>query len=448
MIKKVEEYIRKNKMIQPGDKIVIGVSGGADSVCLLDILHNLSKKMDFKIIAVHVNHMIRGMEADRDETFVKDLCENYGIPLICEHIDIPQRAQINGESLEEAGRKARYEFFEGVEGVAKIAVAHHADDQAETVVHNIVRGSSIKGVGGIRPVRGRIIRPLLCVRRNEIEKYLLDRNINYCTDSTNLSLVYTRNKIRNGVIPYIAQNINKDVVENINELACDLTECYEFIQKQAYSIYKKCVCEHNSHSMKLDVAEFAKEPAILRREVIIMIIDKLAGTLKNITRKHINSVDELIYKNVSKQVNLPYDINVVRGYDKIEFVVQVNNDDAEIEQKPEISMVVEEFDGHWEKLTNDYTKVFDYDKIKGTLILRRRMPGDYITIDAAGRKKTLKTFFIDAKVPRKQRDSVWLLAEGSHVLWIIGYRISSAYKTDCNTKRILKVTLRRNIDEI
>ncbi len=445
MLKRVEEYIRKNKMIEPGELVVVGVSGGADSVCLLDILCKLAPKLRFGVCAVHINHMIRGEEADRDEAYVEKLCQGYGIRLISKHIDVPALSQKCGESLEETGRKARYEAFLQVDGVAKIAVAHHGDDQAETVLHNIVRGSSIRGAGGMRPVREKVIRPLLCVRRAEIESYLVENNIDFCTDSTNFCTDYTRNKLRCQVIPMLTEHINSDAVGNINDFASDLDECYRFVRNCAEEVYRNSVKKSEAGEVVINVAAVVNEPVVLRREVILMVLGELAGMVKDITRKHINAVDELLFNGVSKQVVLPYGIVAVRDYEEIRLCRETFE---RVERKmPEIIMEVEDFDGNWEKLTNDYTKVFDYDKIKGGLILRTRMTGDFIVLDESGHKKSLKKFFVDEKIPSRMRDDVWLVAEGSHVLWIIGYRVSAAYRTDSNTKHILKITLRRNCDD-
>lgn len=445
MLKIVEEYIKKNKMIEPGELVVVGVSGGADSVCLLDMLSKLAPKLDFSLCAVHVNHMIRGEEADRDQQYVEELCEKYGVSLITKRIDVPALSKENGESLEEAGRKARYEAFFGVEGVDKIAVAHHKDDQAETVLYNIVRGSSVKGAGGMRPVRDNIIRPLLCLGRGQIEAYLSENNIAFCTDSTNLCSDYTRNKLRNQVIPMLEESINADAVGNINDFANDLSECYDFIKSSADTIYSEAVRKGTCGELLINVAMTVQSPGILRREVIVRALGELAGGVKDITRRHINAVDSLFLNEVSKKVVLPYGLLAVRDYEEVR--ICRGNVVAEVPVKPEIVLTIRDFDGNWQKLTNDYTKVFDYDKIEGNVILRTRMPGDYIVLDDKGHKKSLKKFFIDEKIPERIRDSVWLVAEGSNILWIIGYRVSASCRTCDSTKRILEIALRRNCDD-
>lgn len=445
MLKKVEEFIKINKMISPGDRVVAGVSGGADSVCLLDVLNHLSGKIGFTLSVIHVNHMIRGEEAERDEEYVKKLCQSYQIPLFCVHRDVTKLAGERGISLEEAGRQVRYEAFDSIVESDKIAVAHHGNDQAETVLYHIIRGSSVKGAGGMKPVRDKIIRPLLCVSRQEIEVYLEKRNIDFCTDSTNLTVDYTRNKLRNIVLPFLKENINPDVVSNINELALDLQESYDYIHSQAESVFQDCRINESGISIKTN--RLMKEPSVIQREVIMMMVKEAAGTVKDITRKHISAAADLLYKPVSKKVNLPYGLTAVRGYEELilrngyadgcneSYFMKCREEDFDFQ-------ILESVDS-WEKITNDYTKVFDYDKIKGNLKIRKRMAGDYITLDCAGSKKLLKAYFIDEKIPREERSKIWVLAEDSHILWIVGYRISAAYKVSPETKRILKVTIRR-----
>lgn len=456
MLKTVRKFIVENNMIEENDKVVVGLSGGADSVALLLLLCELMTEKSFSIVAVHLNHMIRGAEADRDEEFVKSLCEKYGVELHSFRIAVEEEAGKNGESVEEAGRRIRYALFENVEGVTKIAVAHHKDDRAETVLHNLARGTSINGMAGIRPVRDKIIRPLLCVSRKEIEDYLKENGVAYCTDSTNLSNDYLRNKLRNVVMPYLRENINKDVAENINNFANDASEYYDYVKMQAQKAYERCV-EKTDDFIDIDIQEFRKYHPVIQKEVIINVICKMSESRKDISRVHIESVASLVEKTVSKTVDLPYGIKAVRTYSTIRFLGKENDSEQDASkgwfysQKEMFEcdaddILIEEmvFDGNWENETNDYTKIFDCDKIKGTLSIRKRQPKDYLEFDSTGNKKLLKSYFIDNKVPKEIRDNVWVVAEGNHILWVLGGRISSYYKTDSVTNKVIKITVRRN----
>lgn len=242
----VEKFIREYDMLRQSDCVVAGVSGGADSVCMLLILSELSETMGFAVKAVHLNHMIRGAEADRDEEFVRSLCERKGIPLECFRRDIPAIAKEEGLSSEEAGRRIRYQLFEETADAAKdeyervrIAVAHNRDDLAETVLFNMARGSSLKGLTGIRPVRDNIIRPILFAGRAEIEEYLEEQKEDFCIDSTNLGDDYSRNKIRHVIIPALKE-LNAGAVDHIFDMAMDATVIYDWIDERATKFLDKC----------------------------------------------------------------------------------------------------------------------------------------------------------------------------------------------------------------
>lgn len=455
MLNKVERFMDINSMILGGEHIIVGVSGGADSVCLLAVLKELSQKKRFELEAVHVNHMLRGDEADRDAAYVEKLCKDWEIKLYSVSCDVTGYAKEHHMSLEEAGRKLRYEEFQKRAKVyeqAKIAVAHHQDDQAETVLYQIVRGSSLKGAGGIRPVRENIIRPLLCLTRCEIESYLREKQIDFCIDKTNLTENYARNKLRNKVIPYLTEEINEETVSNINHLARDLQESYDYIHMQAKRLLD--AAQVQEHRVSFPVEQFIKEPAVLRREAIRMSMEKLSGTARNITRKHIEAVEELLFGRVSRQVALPYHMTAFRDYGKLIICDEMVEEIREFTYSfldctpKDFQWSVEDFDGDWKKNTNDYTKVLNYDTIKDTIEIRKRLPGDYITIDRSGKRKLLKTFFIDEKIPKEYRDRIWLVAEGSHVLWVVGYRISEVLKTTETTARVLVVTVRRKGHEV
>lgn len=455
MLNRIEEFMDRYHMTADGDHIIAGVSGGADSVCLLSVLKELSPRRHFTLEAVHVNHMLRGSEAERDAAYVADLCAAWGIPLVTVSCDVEEYAGIHHMSLEEAGRKLRYEAFRNraaVSGHARIAVAHHGNDQAETVLYQMLRGSSLKGAGGIRPVRGNIIRPLLCLTRCEIEQYLNEKKISFCTDSTNLLDDYARNKIRNRVIPYLTEEINAEAVSNINHLAYDLQEGYDYICRQAEKILENTVKEE--HKISFPVKGLLGEPSVLRREAFRMAMEMLSGTAKDITRKHIEAVEHLLFGQVSKQAALPYHMTAFRDYDRLvicnagtenirDFTYSFENCTPQ-----DFSWEICDFDDSLKKNINDYTKILNYDKIYNTIEIRKRLPGDYITIDRNGKRKLLKAFFIDEKIPKEYRDKIWLVTEGSHVLWIVGYRISEIVRVSDTTGKVLKITVRRKEYEI
>lgn len=475
MLKTIQRFIEHNKMIEPHDTVVVGLSGGADSVCLLLILKELQKNIDFTMIAVHINHCIRGEEADRDQEFARNLCKREEIQFMAFAVEVEKIAKDEKISVEEAGRKTRYRIFNEVLNGSrgKIAVAHHMDDQGETILMNILRGSGIKGICGMKPIRDTIIRPLLCVRRHEIESYLIQRGQNYQIDSSNLDNEYTRNRLRNMIFPYFEENINAQSVENICRMAEVVTEAESYIEKQAAEAATECVKVYddklyNEQVYVIDLDSFTPNDIIIKKYIIKKIIGQLAGHLKDVYKVHIESVLELENKQVGSQIDLAYKILAKRGYheitlmnktiqkekvsNNIEIIFPEGKEKSAVSIKGEyyckdgelICLQMAEFEKIFENqkiMGNDYTKVFDYDKIKFTLRFRTRQTGDYIQIDEKGGNKKLKDFFIDQKVPRDYRDRVLLLADGSHILWIVGYRMSEGYKITSKTKCVLRMNL-------
>ncbi len=447
MVNKVLDFIKKNKILEYGDSVLLGVSGGADSICMLYVLNEIKPSFSLTLHVVHVNHLIRGQEAQKDADYVQSTCKKMGIPCTLIQADVPAMVRESGMSEEEAGRKARYKIFyqEALRcGANKISVAHNLNDNSETILFHLFRGSGIKGLMGIPVKRDMIIRPLLCCTRQEIEDYLNKNKIVYCTDKTNTETEYSRNKIRIDIFPYIKKNINQRAEYNIVNAAGNLREIYDYMEQEAAKAYKKyvkdgCLLEKS----------FALHPALLNM-IIRMMIEKTAGKLKDITRVHVMSVMELRNAEVSKYVNLPYNLVAKRTYTGIKIEKNIPGKSKKIKQpliingkicnnrKVEITLETKQNNiGNIPQLV--YTKWFDYDKIH-ELTLRNRQEGDYIVIDDLGRRKKLKDYFINEKVPRDQRDNILLLADGSHIVWIIGYRISSYYKVTESTSNIIKVT--------
>lgn len=495
---KVKKYIKQNQMISDSDVILTGVSGGADSVCLLLILSELSKEMDFDLIVVHIHHGIR-KDADDDAAYVEELCRKLEIPFFIRKVDMIGYAKEMGLSPEEAGRALRYQAFEAVleerleaagktdgrkKAACKIAVAHNNNDKAETMLFNLFRGSGLRGLGSIRPVRGNIIRPLLCLERAEIEAYLKERNIAFCIDSTNEDDTYTRNKIRRHILPFAEEQICKNAAAHISDAADALAEAEAFIRKQSRLACERCILRYGEKEadkgtnkeigketedrLILDLNTFRQEEPFLQKLILLYCMEKLTPHRKDITKGHIASLMELSHKDGSKEFYLPHGLAVYKEYDRL-VIFKVNEKDIKdmqiSEEYPPISISVPgrvavkglgvlEFKYlNKEELfykkgqiipEKTYTKWFDCDKITKALMLRTREMGDYLTIDRALRKKSVKEYMINEKIPKMQRESIYLLAEGSHVLWIPGYRISQYYKVDESTKCILQVHLEEN----
>lgn len=452
MYEKVKKYVQQNRMLEGCRNVVIALSGGADSVCLAHMMKRLSEETGgFELTAVHVHHGIRGAEADRDAEFCENFCKALGISFkeICR--DVPAYARKNKISCEEAGRALRYEALRGEAlklSSAKIAVAHHMNDQAETVVFNMCRGSGIRGMRGMLPENDGIIRPLLCCTREEIEKYLSGQNERFCTDSTNGEDSYARNRIRHGVLPFLAENINTGAVYNIAAMAARMAEAEAYLASQTDKAYAVSV-DYTHDGILLKNLE--SEDLYIAKRIIMKALGELASGLKDIGENHVEAVAALINADSGKCADVSRGIAARREPDGI--FLRRNEDKARFEPvKVDFPSGVIDCGGGgsfefsvetWnkeEKISNSiYTKCFDYDKIKFGLWLRTREDGDYLTIDALGHHKKLNQYYIDEKIPGYMRDSTLLLADGHSIMWVVGGRISEEYKISDRTKRVLRV---------
>ncbi|RHT24156.1 tRNA lysidine(34) synthetase TilS [Clostridium sp. AM33-3] len=460
MLKKVRDYMREHEMTAPGDAVIVALSGGADSVCLLTVLKQLATP-EFLLRAVHVHHGIRGAEADRDEDFAQKLCESLSVPLCVAYCHVPAYAAEHGLSEEEAGRILRYQVLEKEAGKweqelpagsrVKIALAHHRDDNAETILHHLLRGSGLTGLAGIRPVQGRRIRPLLCVGREEIRAYLEAGHISWCEDSTNQSPDYTRNRIRSQVLPLLKTAVNEQAEEHILQAGQIIGQADAYLRQQAEEIWQEAVCGREEDLAAIPLTAFARQPEILKTYLIRHMLDQLHPGWKDIGSRHFTAIAELAGKPVGSRLDLPGGLMARTGYETLEIVRKTEREvsvktesgaDGEIHGRqtvPELHMTVFSRQKDQEIPKNQYTKWFDYDKIKGTLSVRTRRTGDYLILPSGG-SKTIARYMIDEKIPKEKREQILLLAEGSHVLWVVGFRISEYYKIEEHTENILQVT--------
>ena len=521
IFKRVWKYCETHGMLEPGDRILTGVSGGADSVCLLFLLHKMRERLQLNLRVVHVHHGIR-KEADEDAAYVKALCEKLEIPFMQVSVDVPALARREGISEEEAGRKARYEAFEKYAATwqeetganIKIALAHHAGDRAETLLFNLFRGSGLKGLASIPPVRKTaaagvmVIRPILCLERAEIEDYLKENDITYCQDATNLEDTYARNRIRHHILPYAEREICSGARQHLNQAAELFAETEAYLQAQTTAARATCVetkataaratcVETKAGAARamyaelspatentayfVNVLEFERLPSILQKRLLLELLLELSPCGKDVGVTHVEAVRDLFFGESGRSADLPFGMTARREYDKVILERSIGKDLSDKDEKEifhgtqsesdeirrEIDLTKlsenEACDVPWgngiftfQRISYEkkeiipekaYTKWFDCDKIKNTLSIRTRKPGDFLMIrsgDGRPVKKTLKTYFITEKFPRRDRESLPLLAEGSHVLWIAGHRISETYKVDEGTKTVLQVEWKIN----
>lgn len=470
--KKVKDYILKHHMIAAKDTVAAGISGGADSVCLLFVLQEIRREIPFRLFVVHINHGIR-KEASSDAEYVEALCRQMELPFYLYEKDVKKAAEENGLSEEEAGRQIRYEAFrealkkeapEALEaGTVKIAVAHNKNDLAETMLFQLFRGSGLKGLIGIRPVRDCIIRPLLCLERKEIEAFLQENSIKYCIDFTNEEDTYTRNRIRHHILPAAQEQVCSAAVEHMAQTADILTEAEEFLEAETKKAYMACAHAEEDGQIAVETAAFHKLPAYLQKQVLFTAVAESASTRKDIGAVHIKDILALFEREGNREICLPYGLRVRRSYGTVIFGkipaevkdrkaayllqdLSLENPFLEISVaglgRLEFTVFKQSGENFQAPKENLCTKWFDYDKIKQSLEIRGRRTGDFLAVNDRMERQSIKKYMIQEKIPAQRRDAVWLLADGEHVLWVMGYRISAEYKVSSNTKHVLKVQLR------
>lgn len=475
-VRKVASYMEANNMLTAGDTVVAGVSGGADSVCLLFLLCKIREELGININVIHVNHGIR-KEAGSDELFVKELCKKWNITCKVVFFDIPVIARECGLSEEEAGRIKRYEAFEDEarrlisEGASsvKIAVAHNMNDSAETILFNLFRGSGIHGLTGITPTRDtkvegvKIIRPLLCAQRAEIEAELLENGIEYVTDSTNLCDEYSRNKIRLNILPE-AEKVTLGATKHIVKSAQKLADIDLLIDKLAEECFSKAVTEQTDEYIKLTVSILNANPDAIVSRVLHYCLSMVAGGSKDIGEVQINMLSTLISSEGNHGIDLIHGVSAAKSYDELIICKNKHNLDTVIvdtdfekefinrEIKTELLDVSELPEG-LDKLRNfvtsdeplnKYTKWLDYDKIDEQIEVRNRRPGDYFFIvkkDGSLGKKALKDYLIDEKIPSAMRDKIKVVAAGNKCMWVVGLRVSEDLLLSEDTKKVIKISL-------
>lgn len=442
-INKVKAVINKYKMIEKGDSVVVGISGGADSVCLLSVLSELKDEYDLTLIPVHINHNLRGEESLRDEKFTSELCKKFGFECHIFSVDIAEKAAEYGTSnIEDAARNVRYEIFESF-NVKKIAVAHNKNDLAETVIFRMIRGSSIRGIGGMRAKNKNIIRPLIDAARFEIEKYLQEKNIEFITDSTNLLNDYSRNKIRHDIIPKLIE-INHGALNNISKLSENTYETEDYLSSKANEILRKIKKDGAA-----DINKLNEEHSVIVKKVLSLFYEQYSGTL--VTANDIDKMYELIKNGkTSDKCQLHGGIYMTLSYGRAYFLRE--NEVSGVKQSLKIEAEIDKtykFYDYEVKLNliverepfNDgaMTYYLDYAKIPDK-ILYITARAEHDSIKTKTGTKLLKKYMIDKKIPREERDMLPVLrTDCGDVIAAALLGINFNYKIDYKTKRILKI---------
>lgn len=455
MIKKVENFIKKESMISPNDKVILALSGGPDSMALLALLKELEDKMGFTVIAAHLNHGLRE-EADGEAAFVEDYCSQRGIPCYVRKVNIKEAARREGKTLEEAGREERYRFFRELKeelGAHRIATAHHQDDLAETVLHHIIRGTGIKGLRGIMPVNGDLIRPLLVVTRREIEEYLDMRGIPYCIDMSNYEPVYLRNRIRNELIPYLKREFNPRLVESLCQLAGIARMENEVLELEAEKYWEKVLRSREEGKLVLDVPSLTLlHPAYQHRLVIKALKEVRGGKEGDINLKEVEDVLNLLQKTGSSRIiHLAGGVKANKAYQELIISTREEEKAAYAYQVkipgeiyiPELDEVYVFEVADIERMDKEGAVAYlDYGRLKFPLFIRSRKPGDVFRPAGLKGSKKIKDFFIDEKIPLSRRDKIPLLAAGEKIYAILGMRVAEEAAVNQDTQKVLVIKKR------
>lgn len=431
--------IKQHNLINENDYIIIGVSGGADSICLLYFLNSIKQKFNLKIKAVHINHCMRGEESDGDSLFVQNVCKKLNVPLSVFNFDIYSKAKEENISIEESGRKYRYIAFEKVlkeENATKIAVAHNKNDNAETLVMRFFRGSGIKGLSGISYKRNNIIRPLLDCKRQDIENYCNLNNIAFRDDSTNFMDIYTRNKVRLKLLPYIQSEFNENIVDTLHNMSENFYDENAFLEKITNESLKTCLEEKNKDKIVINLKLFNNFDKVIKQRIIRMCLANFSENLYNLSYEHIKEILSLSNKQTGKKLSLPNKICVYKQYDKLvlckNYLLSQNSEYNYILEL-EKPIFIKEINKNVllsKKVENISTKVYtisiNCDKIKNSLFLRQRKAGDKIFLN--GMTKKVKNIFIDLKIPTNERNSYPILIQNDNIIGILGLCLCNEYK--------------------
>lgn len=445
MISKAFETMKKYNMLDGTKKIIVGFSGGADSVALLHFLYFFTseRKKIFDVAAVHVNHGLRGEEAQRDENFAVSFCEKLGIEITIKKINVNEIAEITKTGLEEAGRKARYQIFESLakETGTKISTAHTLSDSCETFLLNFTRGTALKGLCGIPPIRGNIIRPLINVTRTEIEEYCKKNNLNYIHDSSNFEKNYTRNKIRLDVIPHL-KSINPDFENSAARTLSALEEDEKYLDGKVLEAFKYAKSE-----VGYNVDRLKTLPNSIKNRVVLKIIRSF--TDKPIDQKHINLVNNLI-NDFSSAVTLPSNIKIINKNNNLQVVNKVERNNFKWEYLLKKLNILTEIDtniiikvitfSEYQKLKSESSRnvtwAFDFEKLPEKSVIRNRRPGDKFTLPSRNITKSIKKLFSELKIPENLRNKIPLIAFENEIIWIDNIGVSKNYIPNKDTKKI------------
>jgi len=455
---RVLSTIRKHQMLNRGDKVLVAVSGGPDSVALLYFLNQIRPVYDLTLHVFHLNHMIRGREAAEDAQFVVEFANKLGVPSTTMSFDVPALMKRERLSLEEAAREARYELMDRIASeikADKAALGHHADDQVETFLMRLIRGSGLKGLGSILPVRDHYIRPFIEVSKEEIAEYIDENGLEYRLDASNEDLSILRNKVRRELVPLIS-SYNPQIRPTLLRTIEVVREDQLHLEELTSGVFD-VLAETGEGIVRISIQGLVAQSIALRRRLIRKCIGWVKTDLRGIDFKHIEGILSKIEEVPAQfELELPGDIIVFTEYEYLVFAKRGLFEPAPVEPVrlavpgvTKIGMLGVEIDArttdpsNLEFERNGAVAHLDADKIPGELFVRTRRPGDSFKPFGMTKDKKLQDFFVDEKVPKRERDRVPIIASNGDIIWIGGFRIDERFKVTEDTKRVLVLRLKR-----
>lgn len=455
MEKQVLKTIKKYDLISPGDVVIAAVSGGPDSVAMLHILHSLSFKWGIKIHVAHLNHMFRGEQAAEEALFVQNLARNLGLSYTVEAFDVPSYIKETGSSPQEAAREVRYKFLRRIArelGAKGIITGHHADDQAETVLLHLLRGSGPEGLAAISPKEGDLIRPLLEVTKENILQYCHEKSLQYRLDPSNEKTNYQRNKVRLSLIP-ILKEYNPKIVDALVRTAEICRRDNDFLHEATARALENLGLNALENEARIEVKTFKSLHPSLQRRVLRAVFDQMAQTKGGLGHYH---TEEILGLSTGKEIPLPHKLYARREFDVLLITSRSMNEEREITELqlldfpvpgsikiPQLGIRLEAQIKSWPDKnfkSSDYVAAFNLDVLKEPLSVRTRREGDRFKPAGLKGTKKLKDYFIDEKVPQYMRDKIPLLLSGDEIIWVVGYRAGHRVKISPKDKKALVIT--------
>ncbi len=458
LLERVGTFIHKNRLIGEGDTVVIGFSGGPDSLCLAHLLERLAPRHRWRLVLAHFDHQLRGEDSRQDAAFCRQWAAEHGLEFHIGTADVAREAKLRGESTEQAARRCRYAFFQEVQaavGASRTALGHHRDDQAETVLMRLIRGTGTDGLAGMRPLRSDgVVRPLLAESRQAILDYCRDHGLTPCTDDTNLESLYTRNSLRLEVLPLLAERYNPKVAEALCRAADIAAEDSDCLNQLAAESLKAWAMQTEA-GLELPLEQLGRAPAAIGRRVIRQAVRRLAGSARDLEAEHVDQILKLAAQGQTGKRVAFCGVRFTMGYGTL---ILTRDREEPATQSPEAELVLplkegalEAFGGRialrllsreaWEAQDPPRPDriVLDADALKGELRVRRRRIGDRMMPLGMDRLKRLKNIFIDRKIPRNLRDRVPVFCDGEKIVWLAGVQMDERVRVTPASQRLVEI---------